>query len=712
MKNAMRVLGALFAAATLAGCGGGGGGETAGPAPAPSPSPAPSAATPVRLQSGNGPPLIQAVMQGGETVLSVAQFVVDSVDRLDRPGAMSPITETCAGGGQLTLTLTDRDGNGTASAGDRVSVLVRDCLVPIVSAAISGSIEIELTSVAGLPAGSRRGTISLATGLTYGATAAGTSTMLGSMQFEGSSATTRETLRVVASPADDLRFSLVRFGATTVGAIREPDLSKTIKYDEAHSVITLSYRYESQAYLGSVIVGTPEPLQAYLDTQPDKGRVELTGAGGTRLTLTPSIDTAGNSSRYQIAVDSDGDGGNDAVTTVDWIETSTGFLWWGGTSAVGLSPPAFQVLPYFAYYFRAEAAFKWIDSSASVLRLQFSRPIASTAPSLYFRFKDNGTGTFENMPPVDVEANTERHGALFVIRPASPLRHARFYSLETSLDGTNWSLAVTLQDTLGNSTLSASWPGTSIVTPDNLRAIASANLQALFGAADQVLLDGRGSTTTQRPIAGYRWTQLTGTPLHFDTPNAAQTLVSWGQAPPTGIESALVELTVTDSAGDSDSVRIAIVSAELAGARHLLYYRSSAGDFIGSGLSAVVTESLGVFIDRQYGPGLLEMQFSGNASFMYSSLRLATADGAPFRVGAYENTVRFDLEVARNILDFGAASRGCNQTFGRFDVLEVQLDNAGNFTKFAVDFEQHCEQPTAPPLFGSYRLNSTIPLRR
>lgn len=713
MKNAMRALGALFAAAAMAGCGSDGG-EAAVPAssPTPAPSPALTAATPVRLQSGNGPPLAQAVIQSGETALSLAQFVVDSVDRLAQSGVMSPISEACANGGQLTLTLTDRDNSGTASAGDRMSAVASNCLVPVLSAAVTGAIETELTSVAGLPAGSQRGTISLGSGLTFGATAAGTSTMRGSLQFEWSSATTRKALRVLASSDDDLRFALVRFGATTVGSIRQPDLSKTIKYDDAHSVITMSYRYESQAYLGSVIVSTPEPLQAYLDTQPDKGRIELTGASGTKLALTPSIEATGISSRYQIAIDSDGDGGSDAVTSVDWLETSTGFLWWGGTSAVGLGPPAFQVLPYFPYYFRADATLQWVNSSASAMRLQFSRPLAPTTPKLYFRFKDNGPRTFESMPPIDVDADNERYGALFVIRPARPLRHARFYSVEASLDGTNWALAVTLQDTLGNSTISPSWPGTSIVTPDNLRAIAAANLRALFGAADQVLLDGLSSTTAQRPIVGYRWTQLAGTPLHFDTPTAAQTLASWGPAPPTGIESALVELTVTDSAGDSESVRIPIVSADLSGATHVLYYRSSPGDFVGSGLSAVVTESLGTFIDTHSSPARLDMQFGGSASVGFSNLVLATADGAPFHVGAYENAVRIAYPSAQNILDFGTASRGCNGNFGRFDVLEVQFDNAGKFVKLAVDFEQHCEQPTAPPLFGSYRVNSTIPLRR
>ena len=67
----------------------------------------------------------------------------------------------------------------------------------------------------------------------------------------------------------------------------------------------------------------------------------------------------------------------------------------------------------------------------------------------------------------------------------------------------------------------------------------------------------------------------------------------------------------------------------------------------------------------------------------------------------------------QNGIDFDGHGRGCNQTVGRFDVLEIQTDSVGGgITRLAVDFEQHCETAGAPALFGSYRVNSTIPIRR
>jgi hypothetical protein len=53
-------------------------------------------------------------------------------------GTASPSTSTCPNGGLLTITLTDRDGGGVASAGDRISVDARACAVPVITDIVTG----------------------------------------------------------------------------------------------------------------------------------------------------------------------------------------------------------------------------------------------------------------------------------------------------------------------------------------------------------------------------------------------------------------------------------------------------------------------------------------------------------------------------------------------------------------------------------------------
>jgi hypothetical protein len=54
--------------------------------------------------------------------------------------------------------------------------------------------------------------------------------------------------------------------------------------------------------------------------------------------------------------------------------------------------------------------------------------------------------------------------------------------------------------------------------------------------------------------------------------------------------------------------------------------------------------------------------------------------------------------------------RGCNRLSGRFDILEIEYDSNGqDIIRFAADFEQRCETFN-PPLYGSIRYNSDVPL--
>lgn len=71
---------------------------------------------------------------------------------------------------------------------------------------------------------------------------------------------------------------------------------------------------------GFVVVSTPTPVQFYseaLDTQPLSGVALLTGAAGTVGPTTATI-TFIDSNSYQIAVDSDGDGGTDVTWSCSW----------------------------------------------------------------------------------------------------------------------------------------------------------------------------------------------------------------------------------------------------------------------------------------------------------------------------------------------------------------------------------------------------------
>ena len=342
-------------------------------------------------------------------------------------------------------------------------------------------------------------------------------------------------------------------------------------------------------------------------------------------------------------------------------------------------------------------------------RLQFSRP-PSVTPTLQFRFRDNGSSRAYGPVLQDIAADVAAQGAIYVVRPSLPLRHARYYSLEFSVDGVNWFGSITVQDALRNSLIVYSAVG-SFATADSMRAVIDTSGETLTSATGSVQLSAVGSISTLRPIANYTWVQLGGTPLTISAPQSASTQVSWGEQRPSGLENVVVELTITDTAGEVETARVTVKSLDLLTAGRVLYFRSTPGDTIGGGQTVMVGDPTGNLSSNPLNSGYVTYNYIAADFSSYWFLNLATADGAGLRVGAFENAVRAPFHNNANGLELSGSGGGCNQIVGRFEVLEIATDLSGTISRLAVDFEQHCEFAQAPPLFGSLRINSNVPIR-
>ncbi|HEV7575084.1 MAG TPA: hypothetical protein VGO85_03500 [Caldimonas sp.] len=702
----MRFPNACLAAAILtmcAGCGGGGASSNLQP---------PAAATPLAIDTSNATRVAGLAPGLGEAILAIGQFAADEVATFRRPGAGLSVVSTCPNGGVMTVTLIDRDGDGLAGPGDQVTALARDCAVPVLADVVNGTMTVDLIVAADIPAGGLRATVALGSGLSFGATPATSAGLvaLGSLQIDRLSDDLQIDLRVRSTAADDLRL-IVPAGATSTAteSVKQFDLRKILDYATARSTVTLAYRYESDLLGGSITVSTPMPLLANLNTFPEVGRIDAAGVNGSRVVLRPNFVTA--SSMFTSALDANGDAIAERTDSLSWTDSTSGYLWWDGTTALSwsggdqvISPRSFSTIDFFA-----SLNFDWKTSTTTPFRLQFSRPLADTTPALFARLIDAGNPSGLDPTFVDIATTVERHGALLLVRPTLPLRHGHNYFLQLSADNINFNSAVTVQDAIGNASSNFSWPS-MFKTPDTLHAIASADAPLLLTAADAIQLSGQASVGTPKPIASYRWTQLSGVPLTFATPNAANTRLTWGVPVPTVVADAVVRLTVTDASGDTDSVQLTVRAGNSAGSAHVLYFRSAAGDYIGQGRTEVYVDQDLSYSDMLSTPSYYSGYHQGLP--VWWTLQLATGDGSPLHVGAYEDAIRAPFRGNQNGIDFSGSGRGCNQTVGRFDVLEIATNGAGALTKLAVDFEQHCESPTAPALLGSYRFNSSIALRR
>ena len=234
-------------------------------------------------------------------------------------------------------------------------------------------------------------------------------------------------------------------------------------------------------------------------------------------------------------------------------------------------------------------------------------------------------------------------------------------------------------------------------------ALAPKTQQIDAGAT--VSLDGSDSVAySGKTIASYAWTQLSGPAVQIANANAATASFT---APSLSTTQTLVfQLTITDSAGQSDTTTQAVTVNGSNAPKTELYLASDSGDYIGSGITQTITASDGSF-SLSGTTGHVHVSLNNGA---YWSLDFAAPNGSQLVVGnTYANATRYPFQSPTAPgLDVSGDGRGCNVSQGVFVIRDLSLDSQGNISTFAADFQQHCEDGV-PKLAGAIRYNSTIP---
>ena len=145
----------------------------------------------------------------------------------------------------------------------------------------------------------------------------------------------------------------------------------------------------------------------------------------------------------------------------------------------------------------------------------------------------------------------------------------------------------------------------------------------------------------------------------------------------------------------------------------VLWMQSEPGDYIGQGQEWLYTdEDAPFYVTKNYQNGVsLSLNKFEYPNWFFWSVNFAAASGQLLSPGVYENAMRYPFSYweGRNGLSVSGMGRGCNRLSGEFKVLEIEYGVGSEITRFAADFTQRCEE-TGPPLRGSLRVNSDIPV--
>ena len=684
------------------------------------------------------------VLNSSTYLLSYAQFATDLAHRFAGLGSPTSVSAKCAYTGQITLQFNDRDGNGRASAGDAVVAVLDNCGVPALARKATGTLRVDIVSVSPSADVGLQAQLTVVDALQVTALGGGPNigpiqigTLRGSLGVRWTESASGSELRVVSSAADDLRFTGTYSGVESTNSLKQIDVSRTVQYDRATISTSMAFLFDLGTRGGMLRVKSPQPLLGDLNVLPRQMQVELEGAGGQILSVerdppgsvVPLVATHFLSSTDANAVISHLPWGEFVALMKD-IRTSNPVYSVSdqGSGAALLAPwrnaalmrdvdrACQQTVNAGVSNFRADALFQrpvaaepGLAEAGAVLRVQFGRAIADNAPTLQFRMADAAEVIISSAPTWNVAATATRQGASYEIHLGEPLRHGRTYYLQSSYDGIDWSGDRIIRDAQsqivnqggsGFGTVYTDYVVVANTTYSNLATVA-ANVPAILRAGVD-LRDGQA-------VSSYRWEQISGVPLHIASPQSAETDAVLDASNPQPVGDAVMQVTVTDSLGNSDRARVVMKAGT--------YLPQGAAFYTETGSSATpafrreMSTGAGSIV---YGsaPGNVAPRVPGPAEGGSGvGFTVTPANGQRLALGTYPNAIKSDSPGVQN----GLISRVfCNTVdspvTGSFQVLDIAYASDGTITRLAVDFVQRCEAGLAEYQKGSYRFNSAIAL--
>lgn len=316
---------------------------------------------------------------------------------------------------------------------------------------------------------------------------------------------------------------------------------------------------------------------------------------------------------------------------------------------------------------------------------------------------NGGTGV-----PVEVAVEQQLQGASLWVRPLQPLRPSHRYRLELSNDG-NWS--PTRQVRLPRVGMQPMAVNLSIpfATADTLRPVVTAPAGALLVRGGSARLTATNSR--MEPGTRYRWSQTSGPALAFDSPDGAETLVRLLDRSG-DVGAAFVRLTITNVAGDSESIEHEVRTVGDAPGTWLLHFSSPPGEFVGGGATEYLGEQLGSFTFQPYPAGAIQI--------VYWPHSFPNPPSAVWNLGFSNGSQTTLLTVGRYTMVPGAQGpqislsgdgRACGigHASGEFEIFELERAASGTPRRLAADFTQSCGGSSLVPR-GAIRFNSTRPL--
>lgn len=222
---------------------------------------------------------------------------------------------------------------------------------------------------------------------------------------------------------------------------------------------------------------------------------------------------------------------------------------------------------------------------------------------------------------------------------------------------------------------------------------------------ENIVLSASFSVVNNSPFT-VAWEQTAGPVVTIISPNEATIDITLPENLDLGGEELAFAATVTDIGGNTDTAQLTVHVASKSDPQTFLTFDSEAGDYIGQGRSWYYSPSnTSITMSQNFGNGV-SVNIDGSE---FWTVDFAAPDSAQLEVGVYDLAERFPFQSPGIAgLSLSGDGRGCNQSFGSFEVTQIER-NSNNPTALRATFEQFCESLSAPRLWGEVAVNAVDP---
>jgi hypothetical protein len=589
--------------------------------------------------------LLQIGYIGQQTMLAQSSLILD--------------TElSCSNGGLYEHVLIDNDSNQTLSLGDRLTTNYMECHLNSLNGVADGHIVYDIESLDALQ---NFQLVLDASNLTVD----NSITLLGDLRLAYTAAGFETNLSITTINSLE-----VKANNELLLILSDLSINKNEVYGEAKYSIVASGSIKDEYFGGSYSFSQITPFSGYFNEFPNDGEMSIAVSSSDFLTIKSNF--VENSYQFDVSY-------KDVEISIPWFDAIDGALMaLNGQVETNVSQYRSDNFTFLKELNSEELTSFGLSDSLHII---FSRPVQSIEATYNAAAFETNEWPYET-----VSANVDIQGALLTITPSESLKADKTYSIRGMS-------AISVNEQ------TAYYDGSQVTTKNDIIPLINSQTN-LYRYGDTPWLSALESINNTAGDLSYEWKELSSVGLVFDTPTNGQTNFT---VPDNANEDILVEVTITNQADYSvaQTMTISFVSSDAT----LLSYDSPAGDYIGGGQSRFYTAEQGEFSLNYNAASPNYIGFNYNGSDWWG-LDLVAASGESIAVGIYEDARRYPFQSPTLPgLSFTGSGRGCNQSIGMFEIIELVIDGDGVIERLAVNFEQSCEL-TMPTLKGQARYNS------